>query len=107
MRTSNRRPIARLCLGAALLGTTTALSPLLVAAPAHADNDGFVADLAAHGVPFWGSPMQMTAMGYRVCGQIRNGEAPAAAASQFNWLNVVGPTIVAAAQDNLCPETLH
>jgi hypothetical protein len=51
--------------------------------------------------------MQMTAMGYRVCGQIRNGEAPATAATQFNWLNVVGPTIVAAAQDNLCPDTLR
>jgi uncharacterized protein DUF732 len=104
MRTSNRRPTARLCLGAALFGTTTAL---LVAAPAHADNDGFIADLAAHGVPFWGSPMQMTAMGYRVCGQIRNGEAPDTAATQFNWLNAVGPAIVAAAQDNLCPDTLH
>jgi hypothetical protein len=104
MGTSYRRPTARLRLAAALFAASAAL---LVATPAHADDDGYLADLSAHGVPFWGSRGQMTGMGYRVCGQMRNGEAPTTAATQFSWLNAFGPVIVAAAQHNLCPDTVH
>lgn len=80
---------------------------LVGAAPAHADEGGYLAALQAAGVPV---VIQATAIstGYTVCGQIRGGESPATAAQQWGIYSAAwGPAIVDAAQHNLCPDTLH
>jgi hypothetical protein len=45
--------------------------------------------------------------GFTICGHLRNEESPATAATQFTWMNTWGPAIVAAAQRDLCPDTLR
>jgi hypothetical protein len=40
------------------------------------------------------------------CTQPRNGLSPHKATTQFGWVDAYGPAIMAAAQHNLCPDTL-
>jgi hypothetical protein len=88
--------------------TLTALAITLSVAPlAYADDDSYVAALNAAGVPLLGGPGKYVAGGYRVCDELRHGETPAGAATQFGAYNGFGPAIVSAAQHELCPETLH
>lgn len=82
------------------------------ASPARADDNSYLADLQARGVPAGligglANPNGAINAGYRVCGELRNGESPAAASTEFKWMNQWGPAIVDAAQRNLCPDTLH
>lgn len=98
--------------------TTTALTAcaalLIAGAPvAHADGQSFISDLQGRGVPYLmlGGVARGDAgaidYGYKICGQLRNGEPPDVAARQFIYLGQWGPQIVDSAQHNLCPDTLH
>jgi hypothetical protein len=88
---------------AALIGT---------APPAHADDASYLAELQTAGVPtamiggVW-RPDAPVDMGHHICDAIRGGESPQSATSHFGWMSQWGPAIVAAAQHNLCPDTLH
>lgn len=85
----------------------SAAASVIAAPAAHADEQSYLADLQAHGVPFL-VPAQAVSNGYRVCGEIRGGESPATAAQTFGiYYNALGPTIVDIAQHDLCPDTLH
>ena len=84
-----------------------AAAPIVTASPAHADDNSFVADLQAQGVPMVQGPDKAIAGGYMVCSALRNGVAPDKAATVFGLMNGRGSQIVAAAQHDLCPETLH
>lgn len=80
---------------------------LMAAPPAHADEGSYLADLGAAGVPV-SDRGKAVSSGYTVCSQLRAGESPETAASQFGWFyNAWGATIVATAQRDLCPDTLH
>jgi hypothetical protein len=86
----------------------TGLAITLSGAPlACADDDSYVAALNTAGVPLLGGPGKYVAGGYRVCDELRHGESPAGAATQFGMYNGFGPAIVSAAQHELCPDTLH
>ena len=82
---------------------------LLVAPQAHADNTSYLGDLNAAGVPVIAGQNQELIMGNQICTALHDGMTPAAASAgdflpiQKPW----GPQIVAAAQHNLCPDTLH
>jgi hypothetical protein len=85
---------------------------IAIASPALADDQTYLADLQAAGVPTTliggisrpGAPLDT---GYQICAKLRAGEPPEVAATQFSWLNQWGPAIVGAAQHDLCPDTLH
>lgn len=97
-----RHGIAAIVIAAAGFGFATAQ-----AGAARADDVSYLADLQARGVPFL-VPAQAVHDGYRVCGDIRNGEPPQIVAQSFGiYYNAVGPTIVDIAQRNLCPDTLR
>lgn len=79
----------------------------LVTAPlAHADDQGYIAELNNGGVPAIVGPQQEVIMGNQVCTALHNGITPAPnefLTIQRPWV----PTIIGAAQHNLCPDTLH
>ncbi|EFG77112.1 hypothetical protein HMPREF0591_2980 [Mycobacterium parascrofulaceum ATCC BAA-614] len=92
---------------AATVIACSATAATVVAAPAHADENSYLADLQARGVPFL-IPAKAVSDGYRVCSEIRAGESPQTAAQTFGiYYNALGPTIVDIAQHDLCPDTLH
>ncbi len=91
----------------ALAVTLLSLSGSTAIGIARADDDSYVAALNAAGVPLLGGPGKYIAGGYHVCDELRHGETPAGAATQFGMYNGFGPAIVSAAQHELCPETLH
>jgi len=79
---------------------------LLVAPQAHADDQGYIAELQADGVGminqnFW------IINGHRMCDMLHEGIKPETMYNQFGLQNFQGPQIVGAAQHNLCPDTLH
>lgn len=90
---------------AAILGILTVNVP-----NAHADDNAFIADLQAHGVPMPWGPNAAIASGYRTCGELRNGAPVAAvetsAGPTVGGISPWGPAVVSAAQHNLCPDTL-
>lgn len=97
-----KRGIAAAAIVAAGFGFAT-----VQAGHARADDASYLADLQARGVPFL-VPAQAVHDGYRVCGDIRNGEPPQIVAQSFGiYYNAVGPTIVDIAQHDLCPDTLR
>lgn len=102
----NKMIIAGLAAGAVALGIT-------VAAPANADRadeNGYVAELSAHGVPMMAGPDRAILAGYQLCRQLRDGASPTVVASQyqFNWiLAPFAPTVIDAARYHLCPDTLR
>jgi hypothetical protein len=81
---------------------------LLVAPTARADEGTFIADLQGQGVPTnWPFVVQPVA-GTNICNELHNGFTPQKVVQQFapiqaNW----APTIVATAQRDICPDTLH
>lgn len=78
---------------------------LLVAAPAHADDQSYLNDLNQNHIATW--PINdPVAMGHFICTQIRGGMSPADA-TQMTGPPVDMPGIVATAQHNLCPDTLR
>lgn len=97
-----KRRIATIAIVAAGFGFATSHAGV-----ARADDSSYLADLQARGVPFL-VPAQAVHDGYRVCGDIRNGEPPQVVAQSFGlYYNALGPTIVDIAQHDLCPDTLH
>ncbi|MGO9352471.1 MAG: DUF732 domain-containing protein [Mycobacterium sp.] len=92
-----------------IAATATALG-LATAGPAHADENGYVAELSAHGVPMFAGPNRAILAGYQICGQLRDGASPEIVASQYqyNWiLAPFAPTVIDSAQRQLCPDTLR
>ncbi|GFG96193.1 DUF732 domain-containing protein [Mycobacterium timonense] len=83
---------------------------IALAAPARADEQGYLADLQAHGVPVLpvagiSGEERVTNIGYAVCAQLLRGAKPEDIASRMGILSPFGPDIVAAAQDQLCLNT--
>jgi hypothetical protein len=80
------------------------------APPAHADDNAFIADLQAHGVPMPWGPQAAIASGYRTCGELRNGAPVSAvetsAGPTLGGISPWGAVVTAAAQRDLCPDTL-
>ena len=76
------------------------------ATPAHADDQAFLNDLRASGVPVMYEPYYV-GLGYKICAQIQAGMSTQDAASQLGIEGQIwGPQIVSAAQPDLCPKTL-
>ena len=94
-----------------LIAAVVAAFALLTAAPAHADEQTYLADVAATGVPLGATglanPDAQIHMGYKICNAIHGGESAETAGQHFGWMNQWGPGIVSAAQHDLCPDTLH
>jgi hypothetical protein len=81
---------------------------LVVAAPAHADDQSFTNYLAQNGVGTGIMPPPIVvALGHIMCDRIRGGMSPADAAQLPRGPFVDGMGIVLAAQHELCPDTLH
>ncbi len=76
------------------------------AAPAHADGNQYLADLAAHGVPMV-SQANALDQGLKVCGALRSGVTPEQTFGNSGFFTGFAPTIVDLAQHDLCPDTLH
>jgi hypothetical protein len=89
------------------------IAPLVVLAaaaafamPAHADDQSFLNDLRASGMPVMYEPYYV-GLGYKICAQIQAGMSTQDAASQLGIEGQIwGPQIVSAAQHDLCPKTL-
>ena len=80
----------------------------VVAAPAaHADTNGYINRLNQDGVPMLSGTVPAVAAGQTACSMIRDGVSPEDVAAQVAglWSGILGPRIVAAAQDELCPDT--
>jgi Protein of unknown function (DUF732) len=91
--------------------TAATLVPLIAAltfaAPAHADEQGYIDYLNSHGVP---TPFRSAALGegYRLCAQIGAGMSPDDAINQsLGFQRLWSPATVYAAQHELCPNTLQ
>jgi Protein of unknown function (DUF732) len=99
------------CFGARYqLWIVAPLIPFVAAAvfatPAHADDQGFLNDIRASGVPVMYEPYYV-GLGYKICAQLGAGMSTADAASQLGIEGQIwGPQIVSAAQHDLCPKTL-
>jgi hypothetical protein len=82
-----------------------------VPGPAHADSDGFIAELQADGVPILGmaGPGRYIQASYMICMELRNGESTATAAdsSGFSQFFIWKQQLVTSAQHNLCPDTIR
>jgi len=92
-----------------LLAALAIPAAVLVAAPAHADEAGYLDAVRNGGMPIISEPMTLSS-GYEICGLMRNGasrEAAAANAVGVLYVNSIGMTYVDAAQRHLCPDTLH
>jgi hypothetical protein len=97
----------RIALIPALAACTAAV--IATASPAHADDQSYLNALSQNGVRVGiMNPPTTVALGHMMCDRIRGGMSTADAAQlpQPPWL-IDGPGIVAAAQHNLCPDTLH
>jgi hypothetical protein len=86
------------------------LVPLIAAsafaAPAHADEQSYIAYLNSHGVPTFNQATSI-GQGYQICAQIQAGMSPDDAINQYlGWGRLWSPATVYAAQHELCPKTL-
>ena len=91
-----------------LLAATGIAAVIAAAAPAHADDQAFLDDVARAGVMLGGTPAGELQVGRMTCDNLHHGMSPDAAAGQFGMVSGTwGPAIVSAAQRDLCPDTLH
>lgn len=81
---------------------------LLVAPTAHADPNTFIADLQNQGIPTsWPFVVQPVA-GTNICTELHQGMTPQSVIGQFAPIQAqYAPVIVATAQRDICPDTLH
>lgn len=81
---------------------------LAFAAPAHADDAGYLDYVRSHGVPYSNlNPAGVLGEGYEMCAQMHEGMSPQDAANQYGGIDRIWtPAIVYAAQHELCPDTL-
>jgi hypothetical protein len=78
---------------------------LAFAAPARADDQGFLNDLRGAGMPVFYEPYYV-GLGYKICAQLDEGMSTDDAAKQLGIEGQIwGPQIVSAAQRDLCPHT--
>lgn len=93
---------------AALAGSVIAGNAPALIAEARADTNGYIARLQQDGVPMLSGTVPAVQAGLTSCEMIRDGVAPQDVSGQVAglWSGVVGPRIVAAAQSELCPDTL-
>ena len=80
---------------------------LALAAPAHADDQSFLAYFQAHGPATPYAPAKLITGGHMICTNLHNGADPMEGVGAPWFLAGFGPAIVDAAQHELCPETLH
>jgi hypothetical protein len=79
---------------------------LAFAAPARADDQGFLNDLRGAGMPVLYEPYYV-GLGYKICAQLDEGMSTDDAAKQLGIEGQIwGTRIVSAAQRDLCPHTL-
>src|ERR1700754_649400 len=91
------------------LGAATVVAGALLSAPmAQGDTNGYIGRLQQDGVPMLSGTVPAVQAGMTACALIPGGVSPQDVAGQVAglWSGVVGPRIVAAAQDELCPDTL-
>lgn len=96
-----RRLLTSAGISAAMIG---AAALLFGAGTAQADDQSYL-DQLSHVNTLWMTPQDKTSMGHMICGWIRGGQNPADIAQQIKGMD--GPGIVAASQQQLCPDTLH
>jgi Protein of unknown function (DUF732) len=81
---------------------------IATASPAHADDQSYLDELTQNGVPMPNGPSFPLTYGHIVCAKLQHGISPEAIArKEIGPMTAWGPAIVAAAQHNLCPDTLH
>jgi hypothetical protein len=89
-----------------IAASTVAL--IATASPAHADDQSYLDELTQSGVPMPNGPSFLLGYGHTVCAKVEHGISPEAIAGKnLGAMTAWGPAIVAAAQHNLCPDTLH
>jgi hypothetical protein len=91
---------------------------MLGAAPAHADDAGYLAALDAQGVFRSGTPDARLSAGHKFCAELRGGASPDQIAAHYRSLPTFGAPsmiddlrgslgpVIAIAQHELCPDTL-
>jgi hypothetical protein len=91
-----------------LVASALVIGPLLSAPMALGDTNGYISRLQQDGVPMLSGTVPAVQAGMTACAMIRDGVAPQDVAGQVAglWSGMIGPRIVAAAQDELCPDTL-
>jgi hypothetical protein len=85
------------------------IASVLLAPTAHADDEqGYLDELTQHGIPMGNGPGGALRAGREVCDDLHHGmSADQVANTQFGVFGAAwGPSIVAAAQHHLCPDTL-
>jgi hypothetical protein len=92
-----------------LVASALVASALILTPMVHADTTGYISRLQQDGVPMLSGTVPAVQAGMTSCAMIKDGVPPQDVASQVAglWSGVLGARIVAAAQDELCPETLH
>jgi hypothetical protein len=93
----------------ALVAASLVMGSLLSAPIAQGDTNGYIGRLQHDGVPMLSGTVPAVEAGMTACAMIRDGVSPQDVAGQVAglWSGVLGPRIVAAAQDELCPDTLN
>jgi hypothetical protein len=93
----------------ALVAACLVIGPLLSTPIAQGDTNGYIGRLQQDGVPMLSGTVPAVQAGMTACAMIRDGVPPQDIAGQIAglWSGVLGPRIVAAAQDELCPDTLN
>lgn len=92
--------LARIVVAAAL-----AIASLPLAAPARADDDSYLAKLRAADVVIPLTSGALVQRGHMICTFLHRGVRPEDAPSRY-WPSVGMPQMMAAAQSELCPDTL-
>jgi hypothetical protein len=91
----------------ALAAAALVAGALLAAPLVQADTNGYIARLQQEGVPMLSGTVPAVQAGMTACAMIRDGVTPQDVAGQVAglWSGILGPRIVTAAQDELCPDT--
>jgi hypothetical protein len=94
-------------LKAELVAAALVAGALLSAPVVQADTNGYIARLQQDGVPMLSGTVPAVQAGMTACAMIRDGVSPQDVADQVAglWSGILGPRIVTAAQDELCPDT--
>ena len=96
----DRHEVGKLVLATVLAALT------LGAGTAHADDQGYISDLRAHGVPVIpGLENSWIGQGYMLCNQLRSGVPRAQVAQAVTQTDPV--MYMDILQHQLCPDTLH
>lgn len=91
-----------------MVAVALVVGALLSSPSAQADTNSYIARLQQDGVPMLSGTVPAVQAGLTACTMIRDGVTAQDVAGQVAglWSGVLGPRIVAAAQGELCPDTL-